>query len=364
MTRLPGHAYAGDDPDGFMTAAEVADFFHGYATSFDAPLREHTTVELVTRDGDGFRIRTDQGELRSRNVVVATGWSNLPAVPAAAAQLPARVHQVLPNRYRSPADVPPGGVLVVGASATGVQLADELHRSGRSVTLAVGAHSRMPRRYRGMDSFWWLDQIGAFERTVDEVDDVDAARREPSLQLVGRADHTTLDLATLQDDGVRLVGRLQAIDGERIHLGDGLAATVGAADRQMRRILDRIDDAIETLGLDSEVLPPEPVGLVRTGDPPSSLHLARESINSIVWATGHVRRYEWLDLPVLDELGEIRQRRGVTPIAGAYVLGQRFQHRRNSNFIDGVGRDAEFVARHICEPSTRPGDPSVHTRKR
>ncbi len=160
MTRLPGWAYDGPEPDGFMTATEVASFFGRYAASFDAPVLEHTTVQRVAPDGDGFAVATDDGPLRAQNVVIATGWCDRPAVPAMARQLPSHIHQVAPSDYRRPDDLPSGGVLVVGASATGVQLAHELHASGRAVTLAVGRHSRMPRRYRGMDVFWWLDQIG------------------------------------------------------------------------------------------------------------------------------------------------------------------------------------------------------------
>src|SRR4051794_25568620 len=193
MTRLPGHTYAGGDPDGFMTASQVADMLSGYAASFDAPVLEHTSVHHVTPDGYGFAATPDQGRFHADNIVVATGWCDRSAIPAPARRLAPQIHQVVPSQYRRPGDLPDGGVLVVGASATGVQLADELHRSGRPVTVAVGAHSRMPRRYRGMDSFWWLDQVGAFDRTIDQVDDIPAARREPSLQVVGRPDHATLD---------------------------------------------------------------------------------------------------------------------------------------------------------------------------
>ena len=348
MTRLPGHVYTGDDPDGFMTAAEVAAFLAQYAESFGAPIIENTNVLRLTHHGGHFLVATDHGCFLSHNVVIATGWCDRPAIPAAARNLSPRVHQIVPSEYRRADDLPAGGVLVVGASATGVQLADELHRSGRPVTIAVGSHSRMPRRYRGMATFWWLERIGAFDRTIDDVDDVVAARNEPSLQLVGRPDNATLDLATLQSDGVRVVGRVHAFDGDRAATSADVGQVIAAADQRMRRVLDRIDDVIARLGLGSELLDPEPLAPVDAGDTPSSLDLAAGGINSIVWATGHRRSYEWLDLPVLDVGGEIRQRRGVTPFAGAYVLGQRFQHYRNSNFIDGVGRDAEFVADHIC----------------
>ncbi len=360
MTRLPGHTYRGPDSSGFMTAQDFAALLGRYATSFAAPVLEQTTVERVVRDdcvGDGasagrFLVTTDRGKIRARNVVVATGWSDRPAVPAIATALTERIHQVVPNEYRSPDALPSGGVLVVGASATGVQLADEIHRSGRPVTIAVGSHNRMPRRYRGMDSFWWFEQMRAFDRTIDEVDDVELARREPSLQLVGRPDHSTLDLVALQRLGVRLTGRLSAIDGRKVTFGDDLASTIASADCRMERMLARIDHTIDALGLGREVFPREPIESADPNGSPLTLDLSSERIETVVWATGHVRRYDWLDVPILDGRGEILQHRGVTRVPGAYVLGQRFQHYRNSNFIDGVGRDAEFVADHICKPST------------
>ena len=350
MTRLPGFEYAGPDEDGFMTASEVVAFFDGYASSFDAPVVEHTTVTRVApaAAGSGFVVETDGGELRSRNVVLATGWCDVPAVPSLARDLSPRIHQVIPSGYRRPDDLDAGGVLVVGASATGVQLAHELHMSGRPVTIAVGSHSRMPRTYRGMDSFWWLELLGSFDRTVDAVADPRAARHEPSLQLVGSEDHTTLDLTTLQDIGVRLVGRLKAIDSTRAAFATDVASVTAAADSRMQSMLDRIDDAIDRLGLATEMLAPDRPAPVRPVQSTSNLDLQQAGITSIVWATGHRRAYHWLDLPILDGRGEIVQYRGVTPMPGAYVLGQRFQHFRNSNFIDGVGRDALYVAQHIC----------------
>ena len=347
MTRLPGYAYEGPDQDGFMTAGEVVDFFQDYAVSFDAPVREFTTVRRVAPCGDLFVTETDDGPFLSRNVVIATGWCDQDAVPATAANVATRINQVVPSRYKRPDDLPAGGVLVVGASATGVQLAQELHLSGRPVTLAVGSHSRMPRTYRGMDSYWWLDLLGSLDRTIDQVGDPIAARHEPSLQLVGSPDGATLDLATLQSIGVRLTGRLRGIDGVRASFATNLDAVIADTDRRMHRVLDRVDDAIERLSLRSEMLAPDRPGRVAPVAPIDTLDLRSEGITSIVWATGFRRQYEWLDLPVIDRRGEIAQDRGVTPVGGVYVLGQRFQHYRSSNFIDGVGRDALAVAEHI-----------------
>ncbi len=347
MTRLPGFAYEGPDQDGFMTAGEVVGFFQGYADSFDAPVREFTTVQRVASCGDLFVVETEDGPFLSRNVVIATGWCDVDAVPATAADVSIRINQFVPSRYKNPSDLPAGGVLVVGASATGVQLAQELQLSGRPVTLAVGTHTRMPRSYRGMDSYWWLDLLGSLDRTIDDVGDRVAARREPSLQLVGSPEGATLDLATLQSIGVRLTGRLQAIDGGRATFASNVNAVIADTDRRMHRVLDRIDDAIHRLSLGREMLAPDRPGHVAPVASTDTLDLHAQGITSIVWATGFRRQYDWIDLPIIDRRGEISQYRGITPMPGAYVLGQRFQHYRNSNFIDGVGRDALAVAEHI-----------------
>jgi putative flavoprotein involved in K+ transport len=348
MNELPGWAYRGPDPHGFMTAGEFAGYLAAYARSFDAPVAENTSVERVRRRGDGFEVVTDRMTFGASNVVIATGWCDRPAVPAAADHLAPDVDQIVPNAYRNPAMLADGGVLVVGASSTGVQLADELRAAGRDVTLAVGNHSRLPRQYRGMDIFWWLDRIGALDKTIDHMADTDRARYEPSLQLVGRPDRRSIDLATLRDAGVHLVGRVSAIDGHRVAIADTLPATVTVADNRMRRVLAEIDDHIEQHGLASEVFDPEPIPPVVVGGDVDTVNLRANGIRSVIWATGHRRSYPWLHIPVLDTSGEIRQRRGVTPVPGLYVLGQRFQHHRRSNFIGGVGTDAAVVAHHIA----------------
>jgi putative flavoprotein involved in K+ transport len=349
MTRLPGWEYRGTDPGGFMTAAEFATHLDRYADATSAPVHEEQAVEALTFDGDTYHLATDTSTWRARNVVLATGWCDQPAVPTVAASLSSRITQVVPRDYRNPHMLPGGGVLVVGASATGVQIAAELRESGREVVLAVGSHSRLPRRYRGMDIFWWLERIGNFDKTIDQMPDPERARREPSVQLVGRPDGRNLDLTELQRRGVRLAGRLEMADGARVTFADDLAATTAIADQRMQRVLGEIDRHIVATGLSGEVFPSDAPRPVRLQEPaPRTLDLHAAGIDTVVWATGHRRAYPWLQVPVLDARGEIAQRRGITSAPGLYVLGQRFQHHRNSNFIDGVGRDAAAVAQHLA----------------
>src|SRR5688572_13308159 len=241
QTRLPGFRYDGNDPDGFMTGAEVAALLQRYAADVDAPLRAGTTVSSVAPDGDGYEVVTDHGRWSCRSVVLAGGASNLPSVPALAAGLPEGVASVNPLEYRRPDDLPDGGVLVVGAAATGVQLAEEIQASGRQVTLSVGEHVRMPRTYRGRDIQHWMEATGRLDERYDEVEEIRKARAVASPQLVGTPEARTLDLNALTDAGVRLCGRLGAVrDGVALFSG-GLRNTCLLADQKLTRLLDEID---------------------------------------------------------------------------------------------------------------------------
>ena len=356
QSRLPGFRYAGEDADGYMTMPEVVSYLEGYARSFGAPVEEGTTVRTVEPVDGGYRITTDSGIWRAANVVIATGYCDLPFMPEMARRLPADVRQVVPTRYRNPGELPEGGVLVVGASASGIQLADEIHASGRAVTLAVGRHTRMPRRYRGRDILWWLDAMGLFDQGAEDVYDLEIAREQPSLQLVGRPDHATLDLPLLESRGVRLVGRALGTEGSRVFFDDDLVKHTAGADVKLGTLLARIDEYVVQSGLEGEVDAAEPfVPFLWPAPAPTAVDLRDEGIRTVVWATGFRRRYPWLKVPVLDARGEIRHESGVTPAPGLYVLGLNFQRRRKSTFIDGVGDDARELADHIASrPSVAP----------
>jgi putative flavoprotein involved in K+ transport len=282
-------------------------------------------------------------------VVVATGYSDVAAVPRASSGLTPSVHQMVASDYRRAESLPPGGVLVVGASATGVQLADEIQGSGRQVTLAVGRHTRLPRNYRGRDILWWLDRLGVLSQRLNAVQDVERSRHQPSLQLVGRPDHASLDLLVLHGRGVRLVGRVRHIEGRQVGLGDDLLTTAAAADIKMAEILTRIDQFIVATGIEATSADPfEPTWPIAT-DAPEVLDLERERIDTVIWATGYRRAYPWLRVPVIDARGEIAHTDGITPEAGLYVLGMNFLRRRNSSFIYGVGDDARAIADAIAQ---------------
>ncbi|WP_432994882.1 NAD(P)-binding domain-containing protein [Dactylosporangium sp. CA-233914] len=346
LSRLPGHAYDGPDPDGYMTAGEVADFVEGFAKVAAAPVRTGTQVTSVAAGPGGYRVRTSGGEILCRAVVIASGACNRPAVPALAAALPPAIEQRTPFDYRGPEQLPDGGVLVVGASATGVQLAAELRRSGRPVTLAVGEHTRLPRTYRGRDVLWWMDAAGVWDQRHDEIDDLDRARRLPSPQLVGSAERATLDLNALTALGVQLVGRWAAVRDGRALFSGGLRNVFALADLKQERLLDTFDAWAVGAGIDGEVERPEPT---RVPDKARlQLDLNGGEIRTVVWATGFRPEYGWLDVPVLDAKGRLRHDGGVVPGApGLYALGLPVLRRRKSTFIHGIEDDAREVVEHL-----------------
>jgi putative flavoprotein involved in K+ transport len=348
MSRLPGHAYEGDDPDGFMTMPEVVSFFERYAERIDAPVIDETTVFSAAPTDDGYRLHTSAGTIDCRLLVAATGACATPNIPAVAAAVPGRVLQTSPKYYRRPGDLPDGGVLVVGASASGIQLARELQLSGRDVTLAVGAHTRLPRNYRGVDIHAWLDMMGTLSRSIDTIDDLDAARREPSLQLVGSTDGRSIDLAELASLGVRIAGRVDHVSIGVAQLDGGASAAAAAADRRLTRMLDRIDDWASRHGLDAELGTPDRPAPVQIEDEPDHIDLADGRISSILWATGYRPDYSWLTGPVRPD-GSIAHHGGVAADApGLYLLGLPVMRTRASTFIDGVGADAAAHAAHIA----------------
>jgi putative flavoprotein involved in K+ transport len=359
LNRLPGHRYEGPDPDGYLTAGEVAEFVGHFAKLAQAPVRTGVTVTSVRRTGDGYRVTTTDGAYECRTVVIASGAYNVPSVPNVHTGLPASIEQLTPYDYRGPERLPDGGVLVVGASATGVQLAAELRRSGRPVVISTGEYVRLPRLYRGRDVLWWMDASGVWDQRHDEVDDLVRARRLPSPQLVGTPERVTLDLATLTGLGVETVGRLAAVrDGTALFSG-GLRNVVSLADLKLERLLATFDEWARARGLDGEVGPVERFGPVRLPQKARlQLDLRRGEIRSVVWATGFRPDYSWLDVPVLDEKGRLRHDGGVVGSPGLYVLGLPVLRRRRSSFINGAEDDARAVVRHLTAHLAGASGPS------
>jgi putative flavoprotein involved in K+ transport len=350
QTCLPGHDYAGDDPDGFTPAADLVATLNRYALLVGAPVRTGTTVQAVRAVPRGFEIRTSDDVLHAGVVVLATGACSLPAIPRIADAVPSWMTTVTPLAYRDPRQLPDGGVLVVGASATGVQLADEIHQSGRPVTIAVGEHVRLPRTYRGRDIFWWLQATGLLAETYDKVDDLTRARHLPSPQLTGTPQAAITDLNRLAARGVRIVGRLGRIASGVAQFSGSLPNTCALADLKMNRFLNRADQWATAAGVDDELPPPHRFAPTYVDPrPPLQLDLTGREITTVLWATGFRPDHSWLEVPgARDHNGWLRHDGGVvTGAPGLYVLGLPVLRTRASTYIHGAAADTQAIADHL-----------------
>ena len=350
QSRLPGFGYEGDDPDGFRTMPETIAFLERYAKRVSPPLHTHCPVTAVRRSAEGYEVVTGQGTWHCRAVVLATGAFNIAQVPKLAQTVPPGILQLTTAQYRNAESLEPGGVMVVGAAASGAQIADEIQRSGRPVTLAVGEHVRAPRTYRGKDIQWWMDATGLNDERYDQVENLRRARALSSFQIAGYPDRRDIDLNALTSLGVKLVGRLAAIRDGKAQLSGSLRNLCELADLKQNRLLNTFDEWAAENGVDGEVDPPHRPEATRVeASPPLALDFGRAGIRTILWATGFRPDYSWLDVAVLDPKGNIRHDGGVvTEAPGLYVMGLPFLRRRKSSLIDGAGDDARDLSAHLA----------------
>jgi putative flavoprotein involved in K+ transport len=343
MNGLPGAPYRGADPDGFMAAGEVAELLGTYAGAIGAPVVAPVLVASVGAERRGYCVDTDAGSWRADAVVLATGPGE-PNVPAVAADLPRHLQQVCARDYRNPVALGGERVLIVGASASGVQLADELARSGRHVTVAVGEHVRLPRTYRGRDVLWWMQAMGVSSQRWDDLDDdLTRARNLPSPQLIGTPERRNLDLHALRAAGVDLVGRLVGVAGGRLQFAGSLANLVANADLKQARFLDRVDEFVAYAGVSASA--PDRPPRTDVGAPPSGLDVA--AFDTVLWATGHRHTPPRLDPGNLDRRLRVVHDGGVLRSPGLFVIGLPFLRRRSSTFLSGIGRDAVELTREV-----------------
>ncbi|MDH3731984.1 MAG: NAD(P)-binding domain-containing protein [Gemmatimonadota bacterium] len=348
QSRLPGFGYEGDDPDGFRDMSETISFIERYAEVISAPIRTHTSVSSVRARNGGYVVDTDRGGWQAKTVVVASGACAVPNVPALAVAIPTGIEQITPKEYRNPDQIADGGVMVVGASSTGTQIAAELQRSGRQVTLSVGEHVRVPRVYRGRDIKWWMDRCGVLDEGYEAYDNLERVRNLPSLQLAGSNDRRTVDLNSLTDLGVKLIGRLAGITGGKAQFSGSLPNLASLADLKMNRLLNTIDEWVAQNALESVVEPAQRFETTRVdASPPLGMDLASGEIRTIVWATGFRPDHSWIDLPVFDRKGRLEHEGGVVEAPGVYVMGLPFQRRRKSSLIDGAADDATDLSAHL-----------------
>jgi putative flavoprotein involved in K+ transport len=335
--RLPGFSYAGDEPDGFMTRDEVVAYIEAYARSFQAPVLEGVEVIELWRDPEGgFVLDTTAGEFTAGQVVIATGSHQVPCIPRFAERLPSGIEQLSSADYVDADTLPDGDVLVVGTGQSGCEIAEDLHLAARTVHLCVGGAGRTPRSYRGRDVAAWLDELGSYDLTIDEHRLGEGARATANDYVTGRDGGRDIDLRRFAREGMRLYGRLLDIED---------AVLMFAGD--LKRNLDGADAAAEAAnGIDA---PGEPryVPVWEPGVQSQELDVQAAGICSVVWATGLRPDYGWVQAPIFDGRGEPCHERGVTDVAGLYVVGLPWLHTWGSGHFAGIGRDAEYLAERI-----------------
>ncbi|MFB9267024.1 NAD(P)-binding domain-containing protein [Bradyrhizobium erythrophlei] len=343
--RLPDFAFQHNDPDGFSPTAAIIRFIEDYARFVAPPIRCGVAVTRLHTDGNGgFIAETVDGSIAANNVVVATGPYQRPLRPDLLRD--ADIFQVHASAYKNPAQLPDGAVLVVGAGASGAQIAEELARAGRRVFLSIGQHSRLPRRYRGRDLIGRLAEMGIDQTPVEQRG---ASRLLPVI--TGAYGGHTVDFRRFAAEGVTLLGRVSAASDGVIAIAPDLAESIANGDAYYETFLAMVDDFIAARGLDC---PDDPAARARLPDPACltaplrTLDLRTEGVNAVVWATGYGLDLDWIDVPVLDARGEPRHRRGISEVPGLYFLGLQWLSRMKSSFLSGVGDDAADLADHIA----------------
>jgi putative flavoprotein involved in K+ transport len=350
--RLPGHPYAGDDPQGFMLKDQIVDYLEAFARKVRPPIHEGVAVtRLQHRAGGGFQLDTSAGRCTADHVIVATGGYDLPIVPPSAHSLPPTVTQLHSVDYRNPQQLPPGDVLVVGSGQSGVQIMEDLHMAGRRVHLAVGPAPRSPRVYRGRESTEWLHDMGFYDLTVDRHPLGDEARFKTNHYMTGRDGGHEIDLRRFALQGVKLYGSVDRVEGGTVHFVPDLTKNLDDADDVYLSIRRDIDRYIAARGLEA---PAEPAFEKAWAPPvdPLSLDLPAAGITSVVWAIGFKADYRWIDLPAFDGRGHPRFERGVSPVAGLYFLGLPWLHTWGSGRFLGVADDARHLVETIAERRT------------
>lgn len=349
--RLPGFPYEGDAPDAFLSRDAIVRHLEAYRARYDLPVRERTRVTGLARGGASgpFRIDTSDGARWARNVIVSTGAFHAPKPPPGADRFPAAVKQVPWNAYRDPGSLPAGAILVVGTGQSGAQITEELVEAGRRVYLSAGKCPRVPRRYRGKDIVFWLENAGFFSRTVDALPSPAAKLACNPITTGTRGGHD-IDLRALAQDGVTLLGRFEGVAEGRARFAADLHETLVKADQFFEQVMTDTDAYIAKQGIAAPVeahpppLPPVPAEIT----PIRELDLAREGITTVLWATGGRPDFSWIRSPAVDERGEVAHARGITADPGLCFVGLHWQHRAKSDLFLGVGEDADHVVTHVA----------------
>ena len=345
--QLPGYPYPGNDPYGFMSKDEIVKYLEGYAASFNPPIKEGVTVAKVSKMETGiFAVSTSIGEYTGDRVIIAVSGYHTPKIPRLAERLPDSIHQLHSSTYQNPESLPAGSVLVVGTGQSGCQIAEDLHLAGTQVHLCVGGAPRSPRLYRGKDAVEWLDKMGYYDLTIDEHPKKETARSNTNHYLTGRDGGREIDLRKFALQGMKLHGRLRLISDGKLEFQDDLQHNLDRADTVAENIKHKIDRFIEKEQIEAPQEQPY-IPVWQPEHPESNLDLAAANIQTVIWSTGFVTNFSWIDIPVFNGSGSPSHDRGITNVSGCYFIGLPWLHTWGSARFSGVARDASYIAEHI-----------------
>jgi putative flavoprotein involved in K+ transport len=346
---LPDFPYQGDEPNGFMLKDQIVDYIEAFAAKVKPPIREGVAVTELSRDPTGrFAVRTTDGDYTADKVILAVSGYHIPSVPRVGERLPTRLLQMHSQQYRNPDQLPDGAVLVVGTGQSGCQIADDLHRVGRQVHLAVGTAPRSPRKYRGRDALDWLHEMGQYDITVDQHPLREKVRLKENHYFSGRDGGLDIDLRQFAVEGMRLYGLLSGVEGETVSFADDLKKNLDAADASYLKIRKQIDDYIAAKGIDVPAAPP----YVPVWQPPAeaeALDCAAAGVNTVIWSTGFRPDWRWVNLPAFNGDGYPTHHRGVCKVDGLYIIGLPWLTTWGSGRFSGLARDVEHVVDHLAE---------------
>ncbi len=349
--KLPGFAYPGPDPDGFMQKDEIVQYIQAYANSFNPPVKEGVAVSRVRPSIQGFELSTDLGECTADQVVIAAGSYHKPKLPKMAERLPEEILQLHSSDYKNPQSLPDQAVLVVGTGQSGCQIAEDLHLAGKPVHLCVGSAPRSPRRYRGKDVVDWLDQMGYYDLSVDQHPQKEQVRTKANHYVTGRDGGREIDLRHLALEGMQLYGRIKTIRSGKLEFEPNLKQNLDQADAVAASIKQTIDRFIEQHQINAPLEPP----YLPVWQPAQEiLELDCRSIGTVIWCTGYQTDFSWIEIPVFDGKGYPGHNRGVTRVEGLYFLGLPWLYTWGSGRFSGIARDAAYLAEQIMSKNKLP----------
>jgi putative flavoprotein involved in K+ transport len=343
--RLPGATYQGDEPDGFLSRAEIVDHLTRYAEREGSEVREGVDVTGLARTERGFALETSEGPLAARAVIVCTGAYQAAFRPPGVEALPLDLPVLDTRAYREPASLPDGRVLVIGSGQSGCQIAEDLVAAGRDVILSCGRAAWGPRRIGDHDIVWWVIETGFFDQTPAQLPSP-AARLIANITASGVGGGHDLHARVLRSEGVTLVGHFAGVDGMRLGFTDDLAGTIAWSDARYEDLRRDVLALCSERGLAAPDLPdPEPFDATAPGAVDAA------DLGCVIVTGGFRPAYDqWIRIPgAFDEQGFPRQADGASSAApGLFFVGVHFLRKRQSSLLWGVGEDAAIVARGVA----------------